>query len=128
MTTIEQLTADWLDAKADEDAAKARRYEIEKSLVALLPAKDEGAVSEMVGNHKLSVTYKLVRKADTSRLRYSWNELSTDAQSCFKWSADVSVTEFRKASQAAQHEAAQYITTGPGKPAIKIEEMEHGNC
>lgn len=124
---LEKLTADWLAAKAAEDAAKAQRYEIEKSLIALLPAKEEGSISEKVGGHKLTITYKLVRKADTAKLRSAWGELSSDAQSCFKWLAEVSLSDMRRADEESQREAAQYITTGPGKPAIKIEEIKHGN-
>lgn len=119
--TIDTLAAAWLIAKASEDRAKAERYEIEKSMLALLPVKEEGTSTAEAAGMKISATFKLTRKADTLALRQHWTELSQEAQDCFKWTADVALTEIRRASDAAQAEAAQFITTSPAKPSIKIE-------
>lgn len=119
--TIDTLAAAWLIAKASEDRAKAERYEIEKSMLALLPVKEEGTVSSEAAGLKISATFKLTRKADPLALRQHWAELSQEAQDCFRWSAEVALTEIRRASDAAQAEAAKFITTSPAKPSIKIE-------
>lgn len=119
--TIDTLAAAWVIAKASEDRVKAERYEIEKAMLGLLPVKEEGTVSSEAAGMNITASYKLTRKADTLALRQCWLELSKEAQDCFKWSADVSLTEIRRASESAQAEAAQFITTSPAKPSIKIE-------
>jgi len=120
-THLPTLAAAWLQAKADEDAAKARRYEIEKEILALVPVKDEGTSKLEVGALRVSVTTKLTRKTDTLALRQHWNELSKPAQDCIKWEAALSLTELRRADPAAVQELAPYITTAPAKPAVKVE-------
>lgn len=119
--TLDTLAAAWVIAKANEDRAKAERYDIEKAMLALLPAKEEGTVSSEAAGLKITASFKLTRKADTLALRQHWAELSQEAQDCFKWAAEVSLTEMRRASDAAKAEATQYITTSPAKPSIKIE-------
>lgn len=119
--TLDTLAAAWVIAKASEERAKAERYDIEKALLALLPAKEEGTVSSEAAGLKITAGFKLTRKADTLALRQHWAELSQEAQDCFKWAAEVSITEIRRASEAVQAETAQYITTSPAKPSIKIE-------
>lgn len=119
--TIDTLAAAWVIAKASEDRAKAERYEIEKAMLCLMPTKEEGTVSHEASGMKVTAAFKLNRKADTLALRQHWAELSKEAQDCFKWSAEVAITEIRRASDAAQAEAAEFITTSPAKPSIKIE-------
>ena len=41
--TAEQLAQEWLDAKAEENAARAKRIEIEEELLAILPCREEGS-------------------------------------------------------------------------------------
>lgn len=119
--TIETLASAWLQAKSQENKARDRRVEIEASIAALMPVKDEGAVSEKTDGMKISVTYKLTRKANTINLRTCWEELSDEAKACFVWKAEVATAALRSVSPAAQIEAQRFITTAPAKPSVAVE-------
>lgn len=123
--TIDTLAAAWVVAKASEDRAKAERYEIEKSMLALLPVKEEGTVSSNdASGMKISATYKLTRKADGDALTQAWQTLPATVQAAFTWKPEVSITQLRALEKAAPTDyaiAAQFITTSPAKPSIKIE-------
>lgn len=121
MTQLATLAAAWTQAKTDEDAARARRYEIEGQIVALLPLANEGTSKATEAGLRITVTHKLTRKADTLALRQHWNELSKPAQDCIKWEAALALTELRRADPATVQELAPYITTSPAKPAVKVE-------
>lgn len=123
--TLDTLAAAWVVAKASEDRAKAERYEIEKSMLALLPVKEEGTVSSNdASGMKISATYKLTRKADADALKDQWGNLSPTIQAAFTWKPDVSITQLRALEKAAPEDyatALHFITTSPAKPSIKIE-------
>jgi len=63
-TTLEELAADWLRAKAEEAAANKRRIQIEEHIVALTGKRDEGSKTHEAGAFKVTVTGKVTRKLD----------------------------------------------------------------
>lgn len=123
-TSLDTLSAAWLAAKADEDAARARRYEIEAQIVAMLPGADEGTTTNKLDTVKVSVTRKLTRSVDTAALQEHWSFLPAQAQAVFKWSADIDTRKLRAAQDMAPDAyaaAAQFITAKPSKPGVKVE-------
>ncbi len=122
--TLRSLASALLAAKSAEDRARAERLRIEDAIVAMLPEKEEGTISEKLDGIKITVTHKLTRKADTIALRAHWTEISQPVQSCFRWLAEVSLTELRRLSPEAAAEASKYLTTSPAKPSVKIEEVK----
>lgn len=54
--TLNQLCADWLTAKAKEDAAKAARIDIEKQMESLVALKPEG--SKTIHDGKFTISFK----------------------------------------------------------------------
>lgn len=119
--SISELSAAWLAAKADEDAAKARRYEIEAEIAAALPGKDEGSTSQEGDTYRVVVTRKLTRKVDAEALKSAWNSLQPTVQKAFNWKPDISLSVLRKLDEQETAQAARYITTSPSKPSIKVE-------
>lgn len=119
--TITELSAAWLAAKAAEDAAKARRYEIEEQIVAALPGADEGTATEKTDTVKVSVTRKLTRAVDTDALREAWASIQPTVQKAFTWKADLSVSVLRKLDSQELEQAQRYITTKPAKASVKVE-------
>ena len=122
--TIDTLAAAWVIAKASEDRAKAERYEIEKAMLCLMPTKEEGTVSSEAAGMKVTASYKLTRKADGDALTQAWQTLPATVQAAFTWKPEVSITQLRALEKAAPTDyafAAQFITTSPAKPSIKIE-------
>ena len=62
--TVEDVVADWMDAKNEEVAANKRRIEIEEEVLSFLTSKIEGAESHQVGPYKVTLTGRLNRKVD----------------------------------------------------------------
>jgi hypothetical protein len=121
--TLAELKAAWLAAKEAERAANEERLAVEAAMLALLPEKQEGTVSDK--DTGVSVTYKLTRKADTAALQTDWQQLPQTVQSAFTWKADVSAKQIKAIQEldpAAFEVAAKYITTTPAKPSISIKE------
>ena len=119
--TISELSAAWLQAKADEDAARAARLEIEAAIVAAIPGPDEGTTSTETEAVKVSVTRKLTRSVDTEALQSAWMSLQPTVQKAFTWKADLSVSVLRKLDDQESAQALRFITTKSAKPAVKVE-------
>ena len=121
--TLNELKTNWLAAKAAEAAANKERLAIEAGMVAMLPTKLEGTVTDKESG--VSVTYRMTRKTDTTALQNDWMHLSQTVQSAFTWKADASarqLTAMQELDPAAYALAAKYITSTPAKPSISIKE------
>lgn len=125
---LEQLTHDWLQAKADENAANKRRVEIEVQIAASLPpAASEQTVAQVCGDYKIAVRYGVTRKVDTEALQTMWDKLPAKAQEAFKWTAAVTLPQLRALQEfmpADYAKLAGCIETKPSKPSISIEAVE----
>lgn len=110
-------------AKRAEDAAVAERRRIDATIADLLkdPNKPEGSISQKLDEYKVTVTYKIDRKADTDRLSADWAKLSAAAQAAFKWKVDVAVGELKKLTGKDATVAAAYVTSKEASPSITIE-------
>jgi hypothetical protein len=119
---LQLLAADYLEAKANEARAIAKRREIAKNIEAELmkPESGEGTVTEKLDGVKVSATFKVTRAADTTALQLDWNELPEAVRQVFYWKAEVSTTELRKLGEAEGREASKYITTKPAATAIDV--------
>jgi len=62
--TLQQLCADWLSAKSEENAANKKRVAIEEQIVALTGKRDEGSKTHDADGYKVTVTGKVTRKMD----------------------------------------------------------------
>lgn len=121
--TIQDLAAALVEAKAAEDAAKARRVEIEKDIL-LHPdiasaGRDEGTVT--VG--PIKVTFRLSRKWDQDEL-FALHQTIDPAFWPFKaeWKEDrqaMRVLEERFPDLARELGIA--LTVAPAKPSIAVK-------
>lgn len=118
------LAAAWLQAKADEDAAKTRRYEIEKKIIAAVPVKDEGTAKTEADGLRISVVTKHTRSVDTEALQTAWASLQPTVQKAFNWKADLSMSALKRLDEQETAQALRYVTTKPAKPAVKVEAIE----
>ena len=68
--SLDELVADWIDAKRDEDAANRRRVSIETLIIELAGEPDEGsATHELIDGSKLTITAKITRTVDEAAWR-----------------------------------------------------------
>lgn len=69
MEPLDQLATLWHQAKAQEDAAREQRIDIEQKILALHPAKEEGSETfETPAGVKITLVGKVSYKADVDQL------------------------------------------------------------
>lgn len=68
MTELEKLAIAWDVAKRKEQEATEQRVAIENEIIALHPAKEEGSETITEGLAKITLTGKLIYKADIDKL------------------------------------------------------------
>jgi hypothetical protein len=125
---LAELSALWQSAKADEEAARERRVEIESQIVAALPsAEHEGSARADAGGYRVSVEYRVTRKVDSDALSAAWSELTPNQRDAFRWKADVNLRQLRAMQQLAPKEfavIAKLIETKPAKPSVSVTPLE----
>ena len=120
--TPELLAQDWLDAKAEENAARAKRIEIEEELLAILPCREEGSQTIKLENGMRVVTEgRLTRSIDAKALADDWNDLPAIIQGTFHWKPDLKITCFKSLEDDHKALIAKYVTTKPAKAGVKVE-------
>lgn len=121
--TLAELKTAWIAAKAAETAAQQERRIIEEAILALLPSKTEGIVTDK--DFGITATFKVTRKVDTEALQRQWGMLTEHAQKAFKWKAEVDTKQLKALidfDEAAYRHITSFITTTPAKPAISIKD------
>lgn len=120
--TPELLAQAWLDAKAEENAARAKRVEIEEALLEILPCREEGSQTNKLENGMRVVTEgRLTRSIDAKALADDWNELPAIIQGTFHWKPDLKITCFKSLEDDHKALIAKYVTTKPAKAGVKVE-------
>lgn len=127
-TTMPELVAAWRAAKAAEQAANAARLDVERQMLALIPPPEgnEGTVSMVVADCKVSVCYGVTRSVDTEALQAMWDTLPAKAQEAFAWKASVSTPKLRALQEYMPTEysrLAAVVGTKPSKPAVSVDEL-----
>jgi hypothetical protein len=64
MRTEVEIANELFEAREAEKQANERRVELEEELIAILGQKEEGAQTHEVGDYKVTITGKLIRKID----------------------------------------------------------------
>ena len=64
MRTDVEIAHELFEAREAEKQANERRVELEEELIALLGQKEEGSQTHEVGDYKVTITGKLIRKVD----------------------------------------------------------------
>lgn len=124
MKTIQDLVAARIAAKREEDAAVAKRRELDEQIsLQLSTGKAEGTESMKLPDigAKVTVTYSVTRKVDTEALQERWEYLSAEQQAAFKWKADISVSALRKFEGNDLVAVSKFFESKPASPTIKIE-------
>jgi hypothetical protein len=124
MPTIQELAATWLQAKADETAANARRLETEEEILKLLPAKEEGKTTTPISNTtRISTTGKITFKSDIAALQaltMSWPEAMRPLKTKIEQDEPV-LRQIRTERPDLWRHIATAITVKPAKVYIQIE-------
>ncbi|ANI79028.1 DUF7173 family protein [Sphingobium sp. EP60837] len=120
--------AQWLEAKAAEAAATAKRRWIEDQMAKdmdLANAK-EGSSTHKVDGFAIKITTRLNRKIDGDRLQElaAENGLSDHLSALFRWKPEINMSAWKNAADNITRPLSAAITTEPGRPSFAITPIE----
>lgn len=127
MEQIDILAHKWSIAKQKEEAGRDERVEIEKQILALHPAREEGSETFATPQGvKISLTGKLTYKADVAKLQEltaNWPEEARPIKTEVK--ADESKLKvIRSMAPEAWAQIAQAVTVTPAKTGVTVKFKE----
>lgn len=114
------LAMEIMDLKAQEETAKQRRYMLEARLAGMIATKDEGTDKAETGPYRITVTSKLTRSLDYEAYQRLEEDIPAGLR-CVKLKPEIDMKALRAMDMARPGYSAQFITTKPAKPSIKIE-------
>lgn len=123
---LPQLTERWLEFKQEERIARNQREQIERLILQNIEAKDEGTVSESIGDLTLKVTYKLTRKVDEEK----WKAICRDVPEALHPVRTKFDVDTRRLRHLMNNEPDVYLKVSealevkPAKPYITVMEAE----
>lgn len=123
---IKELSAAWMAAKKEELLANEKRVSIEKDLIALVGAKEEGSQSTEIDDIKITTTGKLSYKADVDALAEitaDWPEVIRPVEVVMKVS-DAKLKKLRAEAPAYWAQIAKAVEVKPQKTAVTIAVVE----
>jgi hypothetical protein len=121
---LESVVHEWMQAKHQEDAAKARRLALEERILALNPAPEEGSATRVLDNgFKLTLTGKLSYKCDDLAALLEGIALWPENLKPVKTKIELDETGckfLRKNEPGMWSTLAQFVTVQPAKTAVKV--------
>ena len=130
--TIDEAAAVLHLAKLNEQRATEARLEAEQALIALLPTKDEGAVTVSGDSYKVAVTYGINRSLDAAALTAIKDQVPPalfEQAITYKPALVLPGLRFLQANEPATYAVlAQAITAKPAKPSVRIEPIPAQQC
>ncbi|MBO9717487.1 MAG: hypothetical protein J7507_11945 [Pseudoxanthomonas sp.] len=128
MNAFDQAAAELESAKIAEARAAAARIDAEQKMLRLMPAKDEGSVTERGLHFKVTATYGVNRTLDGAALEAVRAAMSPELFGRVIDYAPKLRLEGVRYLQANEPEVyavlAQAITAKPAKPSVKVEAVE----
>lgn len=119
--TLDDLAEQFQRAKEDEAAAKERRLEVEGQIVAAMTdLKEEGTTTEKTDYFKVSVTTKLTRTLDYPAYLDLESQIPEGIR-CVTLKPEIDLKKLRAMEMVRPGFSAQFVTTKPSKPTIKVE-------
>lgn len=123
---LKALSTLWLEAKAKETEATNQRIAIEKSIIELVGAKEEGAQSTECGDLKITTTGRLSYKADATDLLMLTMAWPVDIQPAYM-APKVDETRLKKLRADRPdlwREIARAVEVKPAKTSVTISIKE----
>lgn len=120
------LIEELYEAKAAEEAAKAKRVQLEADLAKALevPEQWEGSQTRTVNEYKVCVKRAMNVKINAARLKEIIsrnNNLEHAAGVAFRWKAELDKKGWNTLGSLVQGAFSEAITKTPGKVSITVE-------
>lgn len=113
----------YVEAKRDEDHAKKARIAAEDRILALQPAKEEGATTVEAGGYKVTLTGKLSYKVDDldalRNITATWDANLRPLKTTTALD-DAGCKYLRRERPDLWAQLARVVTVSPAKTAVKV--------
>lgn len=123
---VDVLAKQWQEAKNAETYAKERRLQIEAQITELVGVAEEGTTNAHGEYFCVKTVGKLNRSLDEDSLQRDWLKLPDEVKKCIRWKPALDTRALRSLESMRDDLVpvmAQYMTTKPAKPSIKVEEI-----
>ena len=124
MRPLQQLSAEWLDAKAIEKDAVEKRRLIEDEMVRLLDIKqtEEGTKKIEAKPFVIKIASRINRKVDGDIAQEiaAEHDMHDHLSVLFRWKPELSMTAWDDVGDNVKSVFARAITATPGRPSFTI--------
>ena len=125
MKTMEQMAAEWLEAKEAERVAIDKRRELEDTMRKTASIRDdvEGTETLALEGFRVKVVGRIDRKVDADKVQELAAEagLTDHLSTLFRWKPEINMAIWKATDDSITKPLASAITAKPGRPSFTIE-------
>jgi len=125
MKTMEQMAAEWLEAKEAERVAVEKRRDLEDSMRKVASIRDdtEGTETLALEGFRVKVVGRIDRKVDADKVQELAAEhgLTDHLSTLFRWKPEINMAIWKAADESITKPLAAAITAKPGRPSFTID-------
>ena len=122
--SVDDLAADWLEAKQTERAAVEHRRDIEDELIRRLEISSDldGTERRELERHALKIVGRIDRKVDAEMAQELAAEhgIGEYLSTLFRWKPEINARAWKAAEEGIIAPLLEAITTTPGRPSFAI--------
>ena len=125
MKTMEQMAAEWLEAKEAERVAVEKRRDLEDSMRKVASIRDdtEGTETLALEGFRVKVVGRIDRKVDADKVQELAAEagLTDHLSTLFRWKPEINMAIWKASDERITRSLAGAITAKPGRPSFTID-------
>ena len=125
MKTMEQMAAEWLEAKEAERVAVEKRRDLEDSMRKVASIRDdtEGTETLTLEGFRVKVVGRIDRKVDADKVQERAAEagLTDHLSTLFRWKPEINMAIWKASDERITRPLAGAITAKPGRPSFTID-------
>jgi hypothetical protein len=122
---MQELAAQWLEAKEAERKATERRRDFEDAMRALANFSDqtEGTENIKTPGYAIKIVGRIDRKVDADKVQELAAEhgLTDHLSTLFRWKPEINMAIWKATDESITKALAGAITAKPGRPSFTIE-------
>jgi hypothetical protein len=123
--SMQELAAQWLEAKEAERKATERRRDFEDAMRALANFSDqtEGTENIKTPGYAIKIVGRIDRKVDADKVQELAAEhgLTDHLSTLFRWKPEINMAIWKATDESITKALAGAITAKPGRPSFTIE-------
>jgi hypothetical protein len=123
--SIDQLAAEWLEAKDSEKKATEKRRRIEDEIINLSSFSSQKDETQKMKTslHAVKIVSRIDRKVDSEKVQELAAEhgLTDHLGTLFRWKPEINMAAWNASDESITRPLAAAITAKPGRPSFSIE-------